>query len=147
MSVLPDNGNPSIRRQMVIARIFILIKQIDKDSLLERLRMFADPEFRWVREYPRLACYLTVDFATKKGLTAAAFVISAPGGVFIESTEGFAKGQQISLCFTLSESNENMPFKIKGRVVRVYPDGIGVQYENISKYQRDIIDTLIKKCC
>lgn len=140
-----QSDDPNIRRQMIIARIFILIKQLDKDTLLLRLRPFQHPDFRWVREFPRLSCYLQVDFATGgKAYRSCIRDISA-SGVFIETGDAFQVGQEIALCFTLSESDEMLPFKLKGRVTRLYPDGIGVQYANMTNYQRDIINTLIEK--
>lgn len=142
---LLKHNDSAVQRHMIIARIFILIKQMEKDLLLERLKLYSHPEFRWTREYPRLSCYLMVDFAAKgKAYRSCIRDISA-SGVFIETKVAFEQGQQVALCFTLTESNESLPFKIKGRVSRVYPDGIGVQYENVTQYQRDIIDTLIKK--
>lgn len=142
---LLKHKDSAVQRHMLIARIFILIKQMGKDLLLERLKLYSHPEFRWTREYPRLSCYLMVDFAAKgKAYRSCIRDISA-GGVFIETKDAFEQDQQVALCFTLTESNESLPFKIKGRVSRIYPDGIGVQYENVTQYQRDIIDTLIKK--
>jgi Tfp pilus assembly protein PilZ len=142
-----DSGSeaPLIRRQMVIARIFILIKQLDRDTLLQRLRPFSHPDFRWVREYPRLPCYIQVDFATSgKAYRSCIRDISA-SGVFIETGDSFKPGQDIALCFSFPESNEMLAFKLKGKVMRIYPDGVGVQYVNMSRYQRDIINTLIEK--
>ncbi len=140
-----ESQDPLIRRQMIIARIFILINQLDRDSLLLRLRPFNHPDFRWVREFPRLPCYIQVDFATSgKAYRSCIRDISA-GGVFIETGDSFRSGQDIALCFTLAESDEMLAFKLKGKVARIYPDGIGVQYVDMSNYQRDIIKTLIKK--
>ncbi len=140
-----QGSDPNVRRQMIIARIFILIKQLDRDTLLLRLRPFNHPDFRWVREYPRLSCYIQVDFAAGgKAYRSCIRDISA-SGVFIETGDSFKTGQEIALCFTLSESDEMLPFKLKGKVMRLYPDGIGVQYADMSHYQRDIINTLIEK--
>ena len=145
MATLPSANNDAMRRQMIMARLFVLIKQMDKDTLLERLHLFEHPDFRWVREFPRLACYLLVDFASEgKAYRSLIRDISA-SGVFIETAEKFEKGQEVALCFTLAESNETLPFKIKGRVSRVFPNGIGVHYENITHYQREIINALLKK--
>lgn len=145
LAKLLEHNNSAVQRHMLIARIFILIKQMEKDLLLERLKLYSHPEFRWTREYPRLSCYLMVDFAAKgKAYRSCIRDISA-SGVFIETKDAFEPGQHVALCFTLTESNESLPFKIKGRVSRVYSDGIGVQYENVTQYQRDIIDTVIKK--
>ena len=140
---LPNKG-PGLKRQMVIARIFILINQLDKDVLLQLLRRYQHPDFKWVREYPRLACYIIVDFATSDKAYRSCIRDISAGGVFIESTDSFKVGQEIALCFTISESEEKLPFKTKGKVTRLYPDGIGVQYVDISQYQRDIIDALVK---
>jgi Tfp pilus assembly protein PilZ len=140
-----DSDTPLVRRQMIIARIFILINKLDRDTLLQRLRPFHHPDFRWVREYPRLPCYIQVDFAAGgKAYRSCIRDISA-SGVFIETGDTFKPGQDIALCFSLAESDETLPFKLKGKVTRIYPDGIGVQYMNMSKYQRDIINTLIDK--
>jgi Tfp pilus assembly protein PilZ len=142
-----DSGNvdPLVRRQMIIARIFILINRLDRDTLLQRLRPFHHPDFRWVREYPRLRCYVQVDFAAGgKAYRSSIRDISA-SGVFIETGDTFKPGQEIALCFSLTESDEMLAFKLKGKVMRVYPDGIGVQYVDMSQYQREIISTLIEK--
>lgn len=139
---IPDKG-PGLRRQMIIARIFVVINQLDKDELLHRLRPFQDPDFKWVREYPRLACYIMVDFATSDKVYRSCIRDISASGVFIETTDAFKVGQSIALCFTISDSDDMLPFKTKGKVTRLYPDGIGVQYENISQYQRDILDTLV----
>lgn len=143
----PSGNNEAIRRQMIIARIFVLLKQLDKNTLLERLRSLDDPDFKWVRRFPRLACYLLVDFAAE-GKAYRSYIrdISA-GGVFIESNETFEIGREVALCFTLAESSTTLPFKIKGRVTRIYPDGIGVQYEQMTHYRREILDALINKIC
>jgi Tfp pilus assembly protein PilZ len=138
-------GDDFVIRQMIIARLFILIKQMDKDRLLESMRLLDHPELKWVREYPRLDCFLLADFAADgKAYRGIIRDISA-GGVFIETSEEIKKGQHLALCYTLSESNATLPIKIKGRVTRVFPNGIGVQYENITQYQQDIINSLIQK--
>lgn len=137
--------NDAVRRQMIIAKIFVSVNQLNKNSLLDRLAHLSDPRYRWVREYPRLSCLLLIDFAAKgKAYRSCIRDISAKG-MFIETSESFEKGQEVALCFTLSEANESMPFKVKGKVTRIYPDGIGVQYEKITYYQRQILNTLINK--
>ena len=113
--------------------------------LLDKLKTINHPDFQWVREYPRLSCYLMVDFATGgKAYRSCIRDISA-NGVFIETGDSFEIGQDIALCFTLTESEESLPFKVQGKVTRLYPDGIGVQYKNMTVYQRDILNTLIEK--
>jgi Tfp pilus assembly protein PilZ len=143
--LMEKSGNPATQHQMIIARIFVLINQMDKDTLLQRLRPFQHPDFRWIREYPRLSCYLMVDFAANGRAYRSCIRDISASGVFIETTDAFEPGQELALCFALSESDEMLPFKIRGQVTRIYPDGIGVRYENVTDYQRAIISALLDK--
>jgi Tfp pilus assembly protein PilZ len=118
---------------------------MDKTELLTKLVSFEHPEFHWVREYPRIKCYLLVDFASKGKIYRSCIRDMSASGAFIETSELFEIGQEVALCFSISESNESLPFKIKGKVSRIYPDGIGVEYKNITQYQREIINTLLRK--
>jgi Tfp pilus assembly protein PilZ len=145
MASVAERSNAAMRRQMIVARLFVLINRMDKDALLKRLKSINHPSFQWVREYPRLSCYLSVDFATGgKAYRSCIRDISA-NGVFIETAENFEIGQNIALCFTLIESEESLPFKVQGKVTQIYPDGIGVQYQNMTGYQRAILNTLIEQ--
>jgi Tfp pilus assembly protein PilZ len=143
--LMEKTSDPVIQRQMIIARLFVLINQLDKDALLQRLRPFQHPDFRWIREYPRLSCYLMVDFAAEGRAYRSCIRDISASGVFIETTDSFEPGQELSLCFSISESEEMLPFKIHGQVTRIYSDGIGVRYEDVTNYQRDIISALLDK--
>jgi len=131
-------------RSLMIARIFVLINQLKKETLLQRLHKFDHMDFRWVREFPRLSCFLSVDFATKEKAYRSCIRDISASGVFIETSDIFAIGQEIALCFILTEADETLPFRIKGAVTRIYPDGIGVQYKNMTKYQQEILNALLK---
>lgn len=144
-SLLENEGDAKIRRQMTIARLFVLINNLDKDSLLQRLRSFRHASFQWVREYPRLQCHLIVDFESGGRVYQSYIRDISASGVFIESKDHFEVGQDVKLCFAFSESDEMLPFKIRGKITRVYSEGIGVRYEDMTSYQRDIIEALIKK--
>ena len=145
IAVIAPGSDAAMRRQMVIARLFVLINQMDKDVLLKKLQTINNEEFQWVREYPRLSCYLTVDFATGGRAYRSCIRDISANGVFIETGDQFETGQDIALCFTLTESDESLPFKVKGKVTRLYPDGIGVRYVNMTAYQRDILNALLEK--
>jgi len=134
-----------VRRQMIIARIFVLIQKLDKNGLLDRLAQLKDPAYQWVREYPRLSCLMLIDFAAEGKVYRSCIRDISAKGMFIETSETFESGQELAFWFTLSEANESMPFKVKGRVTRIYSGGIGVQYEKITHYQREILNTLINK--
>ena len=142
---VPGEEEEELSRPFIIARLFVLIRQLDKEALLSRLGTLKDPSMRWVRDYPRLPCFLLADFAVNgKAFRGCIRDISA-SGVCIETSADFEVGRELALCFTLSEGNSSLPFRIAGRVSRIFPGGIGVQYEHITHYQRDIIHTLITR--
>ena len=49
------------------------------------------------------------------------------GGIFIETTEEFYVGQVITISIPFTYLDRKI--KIKGRVVRVSPDGIGIEFD------------------
>ena len=135
----------NIIRQMMIARLFVLLQQMNSEQLLERLHAFNDQDYKWARDYPRMDCNLLVDFSVDgKAYRGYLRDISA-GGIFIVTSEKFDVNQEVLLCFSLYESNENLPFKIFGRIKRLYADGIGVQYHDISDYQQRSLHVLVQK--
>jgi hypothetical protein len=138
-------GNDKLSDALLVARIFVLSRQLDKDALLNRLHAISDLNMRWVRAYPRKSCSMLVDFAAH-GKAHRGYIrdISATGA-HIETSADLQAGRELAMCFTISEGNDCLPFRIKGRIVRVYTDGIGVQYEHMTTYQRDIIHALITK--
>ena len=135
----------NIKRQMMIARLFVLLQQMNSEQLLERLHAFNDQDYKWARDYPRMDCNLLVDFSVDgKAYRGYLRDISA-GGIFIVTSEKFEIDQDVLLCFSLYESNENLPFKIYGRIKRIFADGIGVQYHDITDYQQRTLDVLVQK--
>ncbi len=130
-------------RQLLIAHFFVLIKQMSDEELDEFLDTFEKERFRGLREYPRIPCNINVDFVVgDRVFNCFAKDISA-GGVFIETTELFSVNQDVSMCFALL--NQQLPFKIKGKVVRLTDSGIGIMYEQLSTYQREILSSLIDR--
>ena len=63
-------------------------------------------------------------------------------GVFIKTTETFSKGQEILMTFMSQDYQK--PFKIKGEIVRVHPDGVGVKFKIESQALRTSLKSLIK---
>jgi Tfp pilus assembly protein PilZ len=63
-------------------------------------------------------------------------------GVFIKTTETFSKGQEILMTFMSQDYQK--PFKIKGEIVRVHPNGVGVKFKIESQALRTSLISLIK---
>jgi len=133
------------QRHVIIARLFVLIRQMDKDKLLERLKAFDHPEFHWSRAFNRMDCHLLVDF-TVGGKAYRGYLrdISA-GGIFIVTSDKFEIDQEVVLCFSMDESNEAIAFKLTGRIKRLYNDGIAIEYQDIPHYQQSVIDAMVQE--
>ncbi len=77
------------------------------------------------RRHPRKTCSIPITVGSWRVLTEFARNISA-GGVFIETSAAFSRGEHLTLMF--SPPNQNTPLKLTGRVARSTPEGIGVQF-------------------
>ncbi len=63
-------------------------------------------------------------------------------GLFIRTSNSFSIGKEI-LLFLMSSEQER-PIKIKGEIVRLLPDGIGVKFKIESQVQSDLINSIVE---
>ncbi len=130
-------------RQLLIARFFLLINQLDEADLLQFMNRYEQKRFAMLREFPRVPCNLSLDLAADgRAINCFALDISA-GGMFVESCEPFTMSQTVSICFSLTD--DQIPLKVKGRVVRLEHGGIGIKYESLTSYQIEILKDLINR--
>ncbi len=130
-------------RQLLIARFFLLINQLDEADLLQFMNRYEQKRFAMLREFPRVPCNLSLDLAADgRAINGFALDISA-GGMFVESCEPFTMSQTVSICFSLTD--DQIPLKVKGRVVRLEHGGIGIKYESLTSYQIEILKDLINR--
>ena len=62
-------------------------------------------------------------------------------GISIRTNQKFTAGQEISIQFV--SSAQERPFNIKGEIVRILPDGVGVQFKPESQVHVDLIKSYI----
>lgn len=130
-------------RQLLIARFFLLINQLQEADLLRFMNRYEQKRFSMLREFPRVPCNISLDLAANgRAINCFAADISA-GGMFIESCESFTMDQTVSICFSIGPGQ--LPLKLKGSVVRLEHGGIGVKYESLTRYQVDILKDLIDR--
>ena len=144
MPKLPPDGIIRARdRQLLIARFFLLINQLSEADLLRFMNRYEQKQFTMLREFPRVPCNITLDLAAdSRAINCLAMDISA-GGMFVESCEPLALGQSVSICFSLAD--DHLALKLKGRVVRLEHEGIGIKYESLTSYQLEIMKDLINR--
>ena len=141
---MADGGISGARdRQLLIARIFLLINQLSEADLFRFMNRYEQKRFAMLREYPRVPCNLTLDLAADgRAINCFAMDISA-GGMFVESCESFTMGQEVSICFSLPD--DHLALKLKGRVVRLEHGGVGIKFEALTSYQIEIMKDLIAR--
>jgi hypothetical protein len=139
----PDETFAARDRQLLIARFFLLINQLQEADLLKFMNRYEQKRFAMLREFPRVPCNISLDLAANgRAINCFATDISA-GGMFVESCESFTMGQSVSICFSLGQ--DQLPLKLKGSVVRLEHGGIGVKYESLTRYQIEILKDLINR--
>jgi PilZ domain len=130
-------------RQLLIARFFLLINQLSEADLLRFMSRYEEKRFAMLREFPRVPCNITLDLAANgRAINCFAMDISA-GGMFVESCEPFTMGQSVSICFSVAD--DLLALKLKGRIIRLEHGGVGIQYEELTRYQLEIMKNLINR--
>ncbi len=126
----------------LIAQIVEAVKTLSVERQNELLKQIKDWQAKKER-HPRKPCMIPVDYATKdRRFTDFIQDISA-SGVFIETKEPFSVGQEITLAFSVPESE--IPFKIFGEIVRAGSQGIAVTFKENSPYREGIFKSVVGK--
>ena len=86
------------------------------------------------RAYERKDISIPIDFTSSDRLYKEMTKDMSAGGLFIETTKynKLTKNQKVLMVFTILEGKK--PFKLTGKVIRVSPGGIAVQFHNISPF-------------
>ncbi|BBO72500.1 hypothetical protein DSCA_64300 [Desulfosarcina alkanivorans] len=130
-------------RQLLIARFFLLINQLSEADLLRFMNRYEEKRFAMLRKFPRVPCNITLDLAANgRAINCFARDISA-GGMFVESCEPFTMDQPVFICFSVDQ--DQLALKLKARVIRLEQGGVGVQYEELTRYQLEIMKALINR--
>ncbi len=89
----------------------------------------------------RKSCFLSVDFVTQDRPYTSFIRSLGAGGVFIESRDSFFPGDDIAMNFAVNDPPT--PFKVSGEIAWCGPEGIGVEFKTLSKYQTEMLDKLV----
>ena len=122
------DGNPprDSRQTDVTFRLFELITDMEFEEQMSLLEELEKKQTRKTRKHKRRNTHLTVYYATHDRAYRDVIQNISPTGVFIETAEPFNVGQEILLNFTPTRHAE--PVKVRGQVVRVTDEGIGVKF-------------------
>lgn len=126
-----------------------MMSQEQQRCLLDVLNGKTSDPNRWFsgeldnhRRNPRKNYFMPVDYVIKDRCFRDFTRDISAGGVFIEAHQRFAVGESISLSFMLR--HYAYPIKIRGRIVRVAPEGIGIKFLQQDTHQIDELNEVLE---
>jgi Tfp pilus assembly protein PilZ len=130
-------------RKRLTTRLSELIKDMPESQLASLVESAEEITGIKKRVHNRVSCLITADCLHQNHASNNYIQDISFGGVFIETSEPYALGDEITL--TLSLSHHVKPFKITGTIVREVPNGFGVQFKTISQVQEMLIKGMVEK--
>jgi len=94
------------------------------------------------RQHERIDLIEILDYSVDEQYYRDFFQDISESGLLIRTSNSFPMGKEILM--TLMSSEQERPIKIKGEVVRLLPDGIGVKFKIESQVQSDMISSIVK---
>jgi CheY-like chemotaxis protein len=93
------------------------------------------------RRYDRYECQVALDFDVRDWTYHCCLRDISHGGAYVETEQPIDPGQKILL--TLPSQNGDGPCAVNGTVARRDDKGLAIVFEQVSLYQKNIIETLI----
>jgi len=125
------------------------------DLILKKISRMSDVEIRQFyqefqekqdgkpRRHDRKDFFMVVDYSVNEQYYRDFIQDISESGVFIKTSQTFSVGQNIQLTFMSPDYQK--PFKIKGEIVRVHPDGVGVKFIIESQVQESALKHFTSK--
>ena len=128
---------------VVIPKLFQIILNLPEEKQLALLQYAEDLLVKERRAFIRKKCTIPVSYATYDRVYSNTIKNISQKGVFIETQRPLFVGEELVMSFTIAGFGK--PLKVKGEIVQVSRDGIGVEFKNMSPYVEEMIATLISR--
>lgn len=125
---IPYDSSGPIKHQIIQS------PKISSDPFAQISTKEADINIIEWRSYRRKDISIPIDFTSVNRLYKEITKNISASGLFIQTQKynKFTRNQTIMMVFKIIENQK--PFKLKGKVIRVEPEGIAVQFHNISDF-------------
>lgn len=125
---IPYDSSGSIKHQIIQS------PKISSDPFAQISTKEADINIIEWRSYRRKNISIPIDFTSVNRLYKEMTKNISASGLFIQTQKynKLARNQTIMMVFKIIENQK--PFKLTGKVIRVEPEGIAVQFHNISDF-------------
>jgi Tfp pilus assembly protein PilZ len=122
----------------ILYKLVLELHRSEWSGLLEDLREMVLGK----RKYPRKSCTMVTDYVVNSRAYKNFVKDISISGVFVITNQEFEIGYEMVLSFSLSD--KQIPFKFAGEIVRIGNDGVGIRFKNLSQYQKDILQSILK---
>ena len=129
---------------MSVYQQHILLEDLEKlpaDEMSVRT-VSLDEDEGSMRGYTRKTCLIKVDFSFQNDSLKGYILDISPVGVFIETNESLPVGAKIKVSFSLP--NHIKPLSIACMVAWIGQNGIGVEFNKLTKLHEKIIKSFVK---
>lgn len=134
----PDN---ELDRDEIRALIFKEINRMSDEEIQQFYQEFQEKQRGSPRKHDRKDLFLIVDYSVSGQYYRDSIQDISESGVFIKTSQTFSEGQKIQMTFM--SPNYQRPFKIKGEIVRVHANGVGVKFIMESQVQEAALKNFI----
>jgi len=131
--------------EMTEEQQIILLEQMQKlpkESLPENMLSLEVTEAS-MRENLRKPCLINTNCRIQDRTFKSYILDVSIGGVFVETNEGFPRGKELLLKFSLPDQPQ--PFTFSGKIAWSSPKGFGVKFDNITPIQGDVLKSFIEQ--
>jgi Tfp pilus assembly protein PilZ len=136
------NKDIEIGKNEVRAFLFEIIDRMSESEMRQLLNELEERQNKERRSCRRKDFSTMVDYNVADRYYRDFIQNISERGVFIKTSETFSKGQETLMTFMSPDYQK--PFKIKGEIVRLHPDGVGVKFKIESEALRTALESLIK---
>ena len=114
----------------------LIIKEVNRMPDVEIRQFYKEIQKRQpdtLRKHDRKDFFMIIDYNVNDRYHRDFIQDISESGVFIKTSQTFSTGQKIQMTFMSPDYQK--PFKIKGEIVRIHTDGVGVKFTIESQVQ------------
>lgn len=122
----------------------LIIKEINRMSDVEIRQFYQEVQERQhdkLRKHDRKDFFMIIDYNVNDQYHRDFIQDISESGVFIKTSQAFSTGQKIQMTFMSPDYQK--PFKIKGEIVRIHTDGVGVKFIIDSQVQESALKSFM----
>lgn len=131
------NGNDRKMLDEIIKRV----RNLNPDQQREILEILNTWQVGKQREYQRLKAKADIDIVVGNKVIQTDTTDISASGLFINTKGKFEANKIVRIVFSVPGVDKS--FKLQGTIIRVEKSGIAIQFENITPYFREILDSII----